>query len=61
MVELPFTMQWDLLRMEIQNLLELCAEGKAEEARHTLMELAWGKSVMGSFPLSGSKRGVVEG
>lgn len=61
MVELPFTMQWDLLRMEIQNLLELCAEGKAEEARHTLMELAWGKSVLGSFPLSGSKRGVVEG
>lgn len=61
MVEEPFTMQWDLLRSEIQNLLELCAEGKAEDARHTLMELAWGKSVLGSFPLNQPTRGVVEG
>jgi FlaA1/EpsC-like NDP-sugar epimerase len=61
MVEEPFTMQWDLLRTEIQNLLELCAEGRAEDARHSLMELAWGKSVLGEFPLNQPTRGVVEG
>ena len=60
MVEEPATMPWDMLRTELQNLLEICAEGKPEEARHTLMELAWGKSVLGSLPLNQPSRAVVD-
>jgi FlaA1/EpsC-like NDP-sugar epimerase len=43
---------WEWLRSEVEALLDLCEQGKAEEARHCLMELAWGKSVSASFPVS---------
>lgn len=61
MVKNPIPMDWDLLRSEVQHLLDLCEEGKVEDVRHSLMELAWGKSVSGAitFPDVPS-RAVVE-
>lgn len=35
---------WGQLREEVQTLLDLCDQGRAEEARQCLMELAWGRS-----------------
>lgn len=40
---------WDALRREIEVLLDFCEQGKAEEARRCLMELAWGKSPSQEF------------
>jgi FlaA1/EpsC-like NDP-sugar epimerase len=39
------SIEWEWLRSEVEALLDLCEQGKAEEARQCLMELAWGKSV----------------
>lgn len=43
--------EWEWLKAEIEHLLELCDQGRAEDARHCLMELAWGKSVSQSIPV----------
>jgi FlaA1/EpsC-like NDP-sugar epimerase len=45
--------EWDWLRSEIEHLLDLCEQGRAEQAQHSLMELAWGKSVSQTFQVSG--------
>lgn len=60
MVQNARPLEWDLLKAELQMLLELCQEGKAEEARHSLMELAWGKSLSGTFPLNAPVKAIVE-
>jgi FlaA1/EpsC-like NDP-sugar epimerase len=60
MVQNARPLDWELLKAELQLLLELCNDGKAEEARHNLMELAWGKSISGSFPLNAPVRAIVE-
>ncbi len=33
------------VKQQVRALLELCGEGKAEQARQSLMEIAWGKSL----------------
>jgi FlaA1/EpsC-like NDP-sugar epimerase len=45
--------EWDWLRSEVENLLDLCEQGKAEQAQHCLMELAWGKTLSQQFPAVG--------
>ncbi len=52
MVKNGSPLSWEMLRNEITALIDLCEQGKAEEARHMLMELSWGKSVLGEFPLN---------
>jgi FlaA1/EpsC-like NDP-sugar epimerase len=44
MVQRSGPADWDWLKEEISNLLRICEEGHVDEARHTLMELALGKS-----------------
>ncbi|MEQ1822009.1 MAG: nucleoside-diphosphate sugar epimerase/dehydratase [Fimbriimonadaceae bacterium] len=44
MVQRSGPADWEWLKEEINNLLRICEEGYADEARHTLMELALGKS-----------------
>lgn len=44
MVEHGKGVNWEWLRREVEALLDLCEQGKAEEARQCLMELAWGKT-----------------
>ncbi len=44
MVQRSGPTDWDWLKEEINNLLTICDEARADEARHTLMELALGKS-----------------
>ncbi len=60
MVKNPHPLDWEILKAEVLNLLTLCEEGKAEDARHSLMELAWGKSVSGSIQFQAPIRAVVE-
>lgn len=43
-------MEWDWLKTELEVLRRYCDEGKQDEARKFLMELAWGNSVP---PISG--------
>lgn len=44
MVQQNLDIEWDWLRAEVEQLLRFCEEGKADEARKLLMELAWGKT-----------------
>jgi len=52
-------LDWDVLRNEIEALLDLCDSGNAEEAQHFLMELAWGKTVSQSVPLAATGPSVL--
>jgi FlaA1/EpsC-like NDP-sugar epimerase len=46
-------MDWDWLRSELEHLLFLCDSGKAEQAQHALMELAWGKTMSQNLQVYG--------
>ncbi len=44
---------WEWLRGEVEHMLDLCEQGKSEEAHNCLMELAWGKTAILQPSVSG--------